>query len=88
MLTMTMNTTKAIKRQIRHGVFETNSSSTHAVGLYYKGRYLWDANVDCDGDVDISDDDVYSIIHDNINDFTLDQLLELVKLKANEKSTD
>lgn len=77
-----------MKRQIRYSVFETNSSSTHAVGLYYKGRYLWDANVDFDGDVDLSKDDVYSIIHDNINDFTLDQLLELVKLKANEKSTD
>lgn len=73
---------------MRCSVFETNSSSTHAVGLYYKGSYLWEADVDFDGDINLSQDDVYSIIHDNIEDFTLDQLLELVKLKANEKSTD
>lgn len=83
-----MNTTKTIQRQIRHGVFETNSSSTHAVGLYYKRHYLRDADVDFDGDVNLSEDDVYNIIHDNLEDFTLDQLLELIKLKANEKSTD
>ena len=73
---------------MRCSVFETKSSSTHAVGLYYKGRYLWEASVDSDGDVDLSKDDVYGIIYDNIEDFTLDQLHELVKLKTNEKSTD
>ena len=75
-----------MKQTIRRGVFETNSSSTHSVTLYYNYNFLDVVETDEDGDIYITPDDIYDIILNNTKDFTIEQLEELVKRKRNETS--
>ena len=77
-----------MKRQIRQGVFETNSSSTHSVTIYYNYDFLMHTEADEDGDIYLTPGDVYDIILNNIQDFTIEQLEELVNRKRNEKSSN
>ena len=75
-----------MKQTIRRGVFETNSSSTHSVTLYYNYNFLDVVETDEDGDIYITPDDIYDIILNNTKDFTIEQLEELVKRNRNETS--
>ena len=73
-----------MKTVIRHSVFETNSSSTHSVTLYYNYDVLDEVDSDEDGDIYMTPDDIYDIMLNNTKDFTIEQLEELVKRKRNE----
>ena len=75
-----------MKTVIRHSVFETNSSSTHSVTLYYNYDVLDEVDSDEDGDIYMTPDDIYDIMLNNTKDFTIEQLEELVKRKRNETS--
>lgn len=71
-------------KQIRNSVFETNSSSTHSVTLYYNYNVYDSIEADEDGDIYLSPNDVYSIMRQNLQDFTLEEIQELLKEKLND----
>lgn len=71
-------------KQIRNSVFETNSSSTHSVTIYYNyNRY---DSVEADGDIYLSPNDVYSMMRQNLQDFKLEEIQELLNAKLNEST--
>ena len=73
---------------MRCSVFETNSSSTHSVTIYYNYDFLMHTEADEDGDIYLTSSEVYDIILNNIQDFTIEQLEELLNHKRNEKSSN
>lgn len=70
-------------KQIRHKVFETNSSSTHSVTLYYNDR-MYDVEASESGNVYLSPHNIYDIMRQNLQDFTLEEIQELLNAKVHE----
>lgn len=73
-------------KQIRNSVFETNSSSTHSVTIYYNYSRYDSVEADEDGDIFLSPDDVYSMMRQNLQDFKLEEIQELLNAKLNENT--
>ena len=71
-------------KQIRHKVFETNSSSTHSVTLYYNCNVYYGIEADEDGDIYLKPCDIYDIMRQNLQDFTLEEIQELLNAKVHE----
>lgn len=71
-------------KQIRHKVFETNSSSTHSVTLYYNYNVYYGIEADEDGDIYLKPCDIYDIMRQNLQDFTLEEIQELLNAKVHE----
>ena len=73
-------------KQIRNSVFETNSSSMHSVTIYYNYDRYDSVEADEDGDIYLSPNDVYSMMRQNLQDFKLEEIQELLNAKLNENT--